>query len=56
MGFWLTHAFIVAGLCGLVLIEWFDATINEALGTLVTMTFGIALLFAFAGWIARYAR
>lgn len=55
-GFWISHVVIVAGVIGVLLLGWFDAIVNETVGTLATMAFGVALLFAFAGWIARYGR
>jgi hypothetical protein len=49
IGYWTAHAVIVAGLVGMLLIWWLDAMISEMLGTLAAMTFGMAILFAFAG-------
>ena len=55
-GFWISHVVIVSSVAGVLLLMWFDTTINKTIGTLATMTFGVALLFAFAGWIARCSR
>ncbi len=55
-GFWISHGVIVAGAVAVLLLTWFDATIHQAAATMGTMAFGVALLFAFAGWIARCSR
>ena len=55
-GFWISHAVIVLSVAGVLLMMWFDTTINSTVGTLAILTFGVALLFAFAGWIARCSR
>lgn len=52
-GSWISHAVIVSGVAGVLLLMWFDTTINKTIGTAATMTFGVAMLFAFAGRIAR---
>lgn len=52
-GFWISHIVIVAGVVGVLLSTWFDATIDETAATMATMAFGVAAFFAFAGWIAR---
>lgn len=56
IGFWIVHAFIVVSICGFLVLDMFDVPVNEAIGTLAMMTLGIALLFAFAGWVARCGR
>lgn len=55
-GFWISHFVIVAGVVTVLLLTWFDATIHQTAATIATMAFGVACLFAFAGWIARCSR
>ena len=51
-GFWISHVIIVSGVAVVLRLMWSDTTINRTIETLATMMFGVALLFAFAGWIA----
>ena len=55
-GFWISHAVIVSSVAGVLLLRWIETTLNQTIVTLATMMFGVALLFAFAGWIARRSR
>lgn len=55
-GFWISHFVIATGLTALALLTWFDVTVHQTAATIGTMTFGVALLFGFAGWIARCKR
>ena len=55
-GFWISHAIIVVGMVAVLLLTWSGATLDDITATLATMLFGVALLFAFAGWIARCSR
>ena len=55
-GFWISHAVIVSSVAGVLLLRWLETTVHQPVGTLATMTFGVAFQFAFAGWIARRSR
>ena len=55
-GFWISHGVIVVGVVAVLLLTWFDATINDTVGALARMLFRVACLFAFAGWLARRDR
>ncbi len=55
-GFWISHLVIVTALAALVVLIWFDVTVHQTAPTMETMTFGLASLFGFAGWIARCKR
>ena len=56
VGFCISHLMVAIGVIAVVLLEWFDVQIYgawQAVATTATMVFGVAVLFAFAGWIAR---
>ena len=56
VGLGTSHAIVVSSVAGVLLLMWFNTIINATTGPLATMTFGVALLFDFAGWIARCSR
>ena len=59
IGFWTSHLAVAIGVIAVVLLTWFDVQTDGVWGIVVapaTMVFGVAALFAFAGWIARSSR
>ncbi len=58
-GLWISHVAVAIGVIGMVLLTWFDVQTDGVWGIVAapaTMVFGVAVLFAFAGWIARSSR
>lgn len=53
---WTSNQVVAIGVIAMVFLTWFEAQTDEIWRIVIApamMVFGVALLFAFAGWIAR---